>query len=50
MRGEVRSFKIGASRRIPVAALEKFVRRLSADARQDGAETTPGRAERRDER
>jgi excisionase family DNA binding protein len=32
MRGEVRSFKIGALRRIPVTALEAYVTRLSAQA------------------
>lgn len=32
MRGEVVSLKIGASRRVPVAALEQYVQRLSAEA------------------
>jgi excisionase family DNA binding protein len=31
MCGEVRSLKIGASRRVPVAALEQYVQRLSAE-------------------
>jgi excisionase family DNA binding protein len=34
MRGEVLSVKIGASRRVPVAALAEYVQRLSAEAAQ----------------
>lgn len=35
MTGEVLSIKIGASRRIPVTALESYVQRLCVEAEQD---------------